>query len=121
MPTPKTILVVDDETQLLKMFTIVLSREGYHVDTASNVEAAISKIDSNEYDLIITDIKMPEFSGEDLATYCKTEKSDKKIPLIGMSGTPWLIDHDLFEVALPKPFYREELFEALKRVETSYR
>jgi len=63
---PARILVVDDEKNIQTMLKIMLTREGYEVDTASGGLEALDKIRVAFYPLIITDIKMPDISGLDL-------------------------------------------------------
>ncbi|MCP3874803.1 MAG: response regulator, partial [Desulfobacteraceae bacterium] len=56
-----------------------------------NGSDAIIKIDHNSYDVILTDIIMPEISGDQILQYVKLKKGNTP-PVIGMSGTPWLLD-----------------------------
>ena len=105
--SPKNILIVDDEVSILKMLHRALSRKNHQVDTASNGEEGIKKIDSNKYDLVITDIMMPGLSGKDLASYVKTNINGR-FPVIGISGTPWLFDSGVFDFVLDKPFSIEK-------------
>ena len=60
------ILVVDDERSMQEFLEIFLCREGFDVTTAGDVDAALVAIDSDDYDLVITDIQMPGRSGLDL-------------------------------------------------------
>ncbi len=60
------ILVVDDERSMQEFLEIFLRREGFEVSTAGDVEAALVAIDSDDYDLVITDIQMPGRTGLDL-------------------------------------------------------
>jgi two-component system response regulator PilR (NtrC family) len=60
------ILVVDDERSMREFLEIFFRREGYDVTTADNVESALLAVDSDDFDLVITDIQMPERSGLDL-------------------------------------------------------
>ena len=57
------VLIVDDELPILKMLKLQLTRMGFVVDIAANGKDAINKIDHNFYNVILTDIKMPEISG----------------------------------------------------------
>ena len=70
------ILVVDDENPILKMLKLRLERSGYVVDIASRGKKAIVMIDGNDYDEILTDIKMPEFSGEQILKHVKLINND---------------------------------------------
>lgn len=60
------LLVVDDERSMRELLDLVLKREGYSVDTAENGTAALELVRQNLYDLIISDVKMPDISGIEL-------------------------------------------------------
>ncbi len=62
----KTILVVDDEPAILKLLTTLLSADGHQVETAPNGAVALEKLRDRTYDLILSDIKMPELDGPGL-------------------------------------------------------
>ncbi|MBN1879807.1 sigma-54-dependent Fis family transcriptional regulator [bacterium] len=63
----KNILVVDDEKSMCDFLSILLSGEGYSVQSTSNPRAALSLIESGEkIDMVITDLKMPEMNGLEL-------------------------------------------------------
>ena len=57
------ILVVDDEPSMRNFLEIMLNKEGYNVDLAADGQEAINLLDSNVYELVITDIIMPKVSG----------------------------------------------------------
>ena len=57
------ILVCDDERSICEMLDISLRREGHRVETVQSGQNAKSKIDGALYDVIITDIKMPNIDG----------------------------------------------------------
>jgi len=107
-PTANNILVIDDEASILKLLKRKLNRTGYNVDTAINGEEGIAKINEKEYDLIITDIKMPGVTGNQVFNHVRYEIK-KKTPVIAMSGTPWLLENSNFDAVLPKPHFIEEL------------
>jgi len=60
----KNILVIDDEQSILDILMNTLQQEGHQVDVASNGRIALSKVKETDYDLVITDIKMPDFDGK---------------------------------------------------------
>ena len=60
------LLVVDDERSMRELLELVLKREGYAVHTAENGKRALELIRQNVYDLIISDVKMPDINGIDL-------------------------------------------------------
>src|SRR6266567_4028771 len=57
------ILICDDERSICEMLDITLRREGYKVETVNSGEAAKKKLESALYDVIVTDIKMPNMDG----------------------------------------------------------
>ncbi len=111
----RQILVVDDEESILKLLTQVLSRNGYRIDTAGNGEEAIEKIKACRYDCVLTDVVMPGLSGSDVAATAKTLYGDS-VPVIGMSGTPWLLDCDQFDATVEKPASIMELIRTLQKM-----
>ena len=113
-PTANPILVIDDEASILMLLKRILSRNGYAVDTAMNGEEGIQKITNNEYSLILTDIKMSGISGDQIFDYLRN-KIKKSTPIVGMSGTPWLLDQIGFDAVLPKPYHMKELLDCISQ------
>jgi two-component system NtrC family sensor kinase len=60
------LLIVDDEPGIVDVLQAILSDKGYVIDTATNGQEAIRLLDTNQYDLIISDLRMPELDGERL-------------------------------------------------------
>ncbi|RLB92098.1 MAG: hypothetical protein DRH26_06990 [Deltaproteobacteria bacterium] len=112
MPNP--ILVNDDEPAILKLMARILSKNGHAVDTASNGEEGIKKIEANDYSLILTDIKMPGISGHQVFEHLRN-KAKKATPVIGMSGTPWLLDQNNFDAVLQKPSSLKEMLHLIRQ------
>ena len=78
--TPPRILVVDDEPNSLFGICQVLKDEGYRVIPAENGKQALEKLQTNSFDIIITDEKMPDMSGMEL--FSAVKKSGRQIPVI---------------------------------------
>ncbi len=62
----KVILVVDDEPEVAEVMADMLSVDGHHVETASNGALALDKLRERAYDLILSDVRMPELDGPSL-------------------------------------------------------
>jgi len=106
------ILVIDDEEQIVLMLTMALSKFGFNVEIATNGMEGIKKFDEECFDLVITDICMPVLSGNDVVKYVRN--SEKYFtPVIGITGTPWLLENDYFDAVFTKPFSLEGLVEAV--------
>lgn len=75
------ILVVDDEEDLCEILKFNLEMEGYFVDTANSAEEAL-KLDLTQYQLLLLDVMMGEFSGFRMASMLKKNKDTAEIPII---------------------------------------
>src|SRR5258708_38028709 len=76
------ILVCDDERSICEMLDIALRRDGHRVETVNSGQAAKNKIDGNLYDLIITDIKMPNIDGIEVLRHAHRVSPDSAVILI---------------------------------------
>ena len=76
------ILVCDDERSICEMLDIALRREGHKIETVNSGEAAKRKIDGALYDVIVTDIKMPNITGIEVLRYAHGASPDSAVILI---------------------------------------
>jgi two-component system response regulator PilR (NtrC family) len=76
------ILVCDDERSICEMLDIALRREGHKIETVTSGEAAKKKIDGALYDMIVTDIKMPNTTGIDVLRHAHQISPDSAVILI---------------------------------------
>jgi len=81
------ILVVDDEQHMLKLFEKILTRQGHEVRTAASGTEAISLLEKNDFDLIFSDLLMPDLGGMDLLKEVKARYSDIPFIVITAYGT----------------------------------
>jgi two-component system response regulator PilR (NtrC family) len=77
-----SILICDDERSICEMLDITLRREGYKVETVNSGEAGKKKLDSSLYDVVITDIKMPNVSGIEVLRHAHKVSPDSAVILI---------------------------------------
>jgi CheY-like chemotaxis protein len=102
------LLLIDDDTGVLRALGLLLKAFGYQVAAFSSpIEALEHLRSSNDIDLVLTDLRMPELSGEDVLRAIKTERGS--IPVIIMSGHA--TDSDIARLKthglnafIPKPF-----------------
>jgi len=106
------ILIVDDDSSLRNMLSIVLKKEGYIIFSAENGKTAIKLLKKNHVDLIISDIKMPDISGIDLLQ--KVKSINPELPFILI--TAFSSTNDAIEAMklgaddyITKPFNLDEL------------
>lgn len=101
----KRILVVDDDETILELLREALPALGYNADFAITGDKAIKLITSRSYDLILSDIRMPEINGIDVAR--AAYKNRPNVPILFMSGNPnTIVEERSF---LAKPFTISEL------------
>lgn len=75
------ILIVDDDPMIIELLTLKLTKEGYTVDSVTNGWGALLKLSRNKYDLLITDLMMPDISGLTLLSLLKNYTFET-IPII---------------------------------------
>jgi two-component system response regulator PilR (NtrC family) len=113
MAEPKArILVVDDEQSMREFLEIFLRREGYDVQTASDVDTAIVHLESDEIDLVITDMQMPEKTGLDLILAAHEVAPEAAVIVVTAFGSTDSAISAMKEGAydyLTKPFKVDEL------------
>lgn len=78
------ILIIDDDPSILTLFEQYLKSAGYAVTTAPDGQTGLKLLDQRSFDLIITDILMPEMDGLELLL--ELRKNWKNIPVIAVSG-----------------------------------
>ena len=112
-----TVLVIDDEESVRRIFQVALAQVGHRVLTAENGKQGLRLLEHQEVDLILVDIFMPEMDGLELIPLlCKMRPASKIIAISGRSGQMDHLDtakhlgaHD----TLKKPFNLQELLHAV--------
>jgi two-component system, cell cycle sensor histidine kinase and response regulator CckA len=115
----KRILFVDDDAGVVLFASRVLHDAGFEVLVGGNGDVALSIVETERLDLVITDLVMPEREG--LATIMTLRKSHPSLPMIAISGAfgGYFLKAAAklgARVALPKPFTGEQLLEAVRAV-----
>ena len=86
--TKKRLLIVDDERAVRLLLAEILSLEGYAVDLAEHGKHALQMLRRNSYDLIITDVNMPEMDGISFYRAIKEELPELKDRVLFLTGNP---------------------------------
>jgi len=84
---PNRILVVDDEEMIRDLLRETFQRKGYAVETVDKGNDALKKIDSEKYDLLVSDIRLPDVSGMKILTEAKKKRPDLGIIMITAYGS----------------------------------
>lgn len=112
------ILVVDDESLIRKLTTTALAKAGYRVTMADNGAEALDMIKARpeQFDLVLTDIDMPELNGAQLAAAVAAMRPT--LPVVAMSGlsspTSGVEPATFSGGSLPKPFTGDELLRVVR-------
>ena len=116
----KSVLVVDDDPNIVKSYKLVLESVGYSVDTARNGIEALFKSKKVYHDLIIIDMNLPDMLGNQLADQIREEKPDIKIIMItGYSSYMDELEELNVDEILMKPIPPEDLVEIAKKTLTT--
>jgi CheY-like chemotaxis protein len=88
MSALRKVLVVDDDPVVAKSFDRVLAGKGYAVITASSGQEALNKLETEDYDVVFTDIKMPGMSGLEMAEQVKERRPWLPVVIVTGYGSP---------------------------------
>jgi len=117
--TNKRVLIVDDEEVIRKYLNLQLNKWGFDVIEAEDGVQASLKLENEDFDLIISDILMPNKDGWELLKELKMNPKTKDIPVILLTAKNKA--DDMFKgyelgatYYLPKPFTKEQLLFGIK-------
>jgi len=110
------ILIVDDDSQLLDLMSDTLSSLGYRIEGAGGGVEALEKLSSQRFDLMITDIKMPDMDGISLLKRVRLHYPDMPVLFITGYGEPEVIGRASPDGFLAKPFRISKIEELIEQV-----
>ena len=110
-----SILVIEDEKGIQSILEAVLNLHGHCVTTVADGKEGIQKFDDGNFDMVITDVVMPGVGGLGVLQHIRGS-SRHRVPIIGMSGTPWLMDGSDFDIVLDKPFPLQKLIDSVRNL-----
>ncbi len=87
LPEKKQVLVVDDESNLRRVLSAQLARDGYEVHTAEDGEAGLAFLKEHHIDLVITDLRMPKVDGMDLLRAAMRDDPARPVVMMTAHGT----------------------------------
>ena len=117
MTDSASILVIEDEDKIARVLELELSFEGYTVEKASSGFEALEKYRSNEWDVVLLDIMLPEMSGIEILT--RIRKEDEQVAVILLTAKDSIEDKVTgLDVGandyITKPFQIEELLARIR-------
>ena len=107
-----SVLIIDDEQSILQVFDYALSHCGLKVETAVDGREGLQKFLSGRFDLVVTDVLLQGMDGRDILKTIRCSER-RQTPVIGMSGTPWLLSDAGFDHVLENPFSIHRLVESV--------
>ena len=118
--TGASILIIDDDAAVSRTLSLMLTRGGYHVSTAASGRKGLELLASGGFDLVLTDIIMPELDGIEAIRRIRDDYPDLRI--IAMSGGGQIDKADFLHMAqvlgadqvIEKPVRNERLLELVK-------
>ena len=112
------VLVVDDEPLILNLVKEILSQEGYQVETAGNGKEALQALQAHPFDVVLTDMMMPDMTGMELVQYLRLHHPDTLVIVF----TGYANYEDAVEAVrqgafdyLPKPVQTDTLRHAIRQ------
>ena len=116
-----TVLVVDDVVDVTDMIALFLKHAGYDVTTANSAAAALGLAADQQFDLVISDIGMPEMNGYELAESLRAQSDYRQTPLIAVTGYTEYDDRGRsleagFDAHLTKPINPSHLLDLIRNL-----
>ena len=117
----RTALVVDDVADVTEMLAVVLTHAGYSVVTAASAPAALKAARERQFDVIISDIGMPEMNGYQLAREMRTMPGYETVPMVAVTGYSMFDDKEPstnagFNAHMTKPIDPRALLELIDQL-----
>jgi CheY-like chemotaxis protein len=117
----RSALVVDDVADVTEMLAVVLSHAGYSVVTAASAPAALKAARERQFDVIISDIGMPEMNGYQLAREVRLLPGYESVPMVAVTGYSMFDDKERstnagFNAHMTKPIDPRALLDLIEQL-----
>lgn len=117
----KSALVVDDVADVTEMLAVVLTHAGYSVVTAASAPAALKAASERQFDVVISDIGMPEMNGYQLAREMRMMPGYENVPMVAVTGYSMFDDKERstnagFNAHMTKPIDPRALLDLIEQL-----
>ena len=117
----KWALVVDDVADVTEMLAVVLTHAGYLVVTAASAPAALQAASERQFDVVISDIGMPEMNGYQLARALREMPDYETVPMVAVTGYSMFDDKERskkagFNAHMTKPIDPRALLDLIEQL-----
>jgi len=119
--TGRSALVVDDVADVTEMLAVLLTHAGYDVVTAASARAALEAARARQFDVVISDIGMPEMNGYQLAQEMRTLPGYETVPMVAVTGYSMFDDKQRstnagFNAHMTKPIDPRALIDLIEQL-----
>ena len=117
----RSALVVDDVSDVTEMLSVLLSHAGYDVVTAASARKALEAAHRQHFDVIISDIGMPEMNGYQLAREIRARPGYEAVPMVAVTGYSMFDDRERsrsagFNAHMTKPIDPRALLDLIEQL-----
>jgi CheY-like chemotaxis protein len=111
----RRVLAVDDEPTILALVRDILGSSGFTVTAVRSAAEALRRMEMDTFDLVITDLRMPEMSGHELIEQLRAHPAYKRTPILVLASGADQADLDPLKVdmRIGKPFAPKTLLSAV--------
>ncbi len=117
----KTVLLIEDEPNIIEAIRFILSREGWRVETHQRGDTALSAVERFTPDVVVLDVMLPNRSGFDILRDMRADEKMRDIPVLMLTARGQTQDRERAERCganrfMTKPFSNTEVLEALNEL-----
>jgi len=117
----KTVLLIEDETNIIEAVSFILTREGWDVKTHSNGHDAVDAVRARQPDLVILDVMLPGKNGFDILQDIRADAQFSALPVLMLTARGQSKDREMaerFGVSrfMTKPFSNAEVLSAVREL-----
>lgn len=115
----KSVLLIEDEPNIIEAVSFILSRDGWEVNTHSNGQTALAAIAAKKPDVVILDVMLPGSSGYDILRSLREAPETRELPVLMLTARGQNKDRDMAEKIgasrfMTKPFSNADVLEAVR-------
>jgi DNA-binding NtrC family response regulator len=115
------VLIIDDDSSVAAALKVIMEDNGYEAVVAMNAHQGIEQADLRRFDLIITDVQLPDLSGLDVLKILRKKAPEMPVIIITAQSTPEIVKQAMacgaFQL-LPKPFLPAEILNLARMAVT---
>lgn len=115
----KSVLLIEDEPNIIEAISFILLRDGWEVNTHANGQTALARIAEKKPDVVILDVMLPGASGYDILRGLRAEPETHDLPVLMLTARGQNKDRDMAEKMgasqfMTKPFSNADVLEAVR-------